>query len=224
MKVFLKNFSYDFSQVLLRASDRYLCFGSAAGEIGIMDLRTRQLRRHWIRPPASQPLVLYDFDVHDYSLFACAYDVDANGAIPSCCSVSAYDLRVCKATSPITAALSPTLIRFLPNSCGQRFLVADDRGRYQILDSVASSGSSSGGADGGRELYQIEAMLPDAFTCSLDVASSGQGMAIADTSGSVCVFSVASLSSKPGPRWNAFSRPTSAIEVGIWDFAWWHYY
>ncbi|OQV12627.1 PAB-dependent poly(A)-specific ribonuclease subunit PAN2 [Hypsibius exemplaris] len=196
----------DMDSILLRASDRFLCFGSANGEVGILDLRSNQVRRHRISP---RDVVLYDFDVHDYSLFSCAYQVDvATGAILPSCSISAYDLRVCKSTSPITASLAPTLIRFLPDSCGQTCVVADAEGRYQFVDSVASS------AELRKSVHQIDAFC-GAVPFSMDVSSSGQGIAVADTAGAVHVLS--SAQPRKPTLWNEFPRRGLSSSVPVVD-------
>lgn len=100
---------------LMRSSDRFVCFGSSSGDLGILDVRSNQVRTHKLASDLRN-LVVWDFDVHDYSLFLCANELNDDESVVPTSSILCYDLRICKATAPVTTALSPRHIRYLLDS------------------------------------------------------------------------------------------------------------
>ncbi|XP_055329760.1 PAN2-PAN3 deadenylation complex catalytic subunit Pan2-like [Paramacrobiotus metropolitanus] len=189
----------DIDTVFLRGSERYLCFASSGGDISIVDLRSNQARHHRAIPDS---MILCDVDVYDYSLFMCVHGVDSIDNILPSYSLSVYDLRVCKATSPINTCLAPSLVRFMPKSFGQYCVAVDMEGRFQFINSFAS-------AEVCEEVHRLGNFA--AAPVSIDFSSSANSFVIGDAAGLVHIFSRGNPSSHP--QWNSHSRPCAVPEL-----------
>ena len=181
---------------LMRSSDRFMCFGSANGDLGILDVRTNQVRTHKLYSNNQQKMLLWDFDVHDYSCYLCATDINDDGTLRQGSSILAYDLRIGKATAPVTTAVWPRHVRVVPATCGQKCLVLDQtEGQYQLISSVASCWTE-------KNVCRVSKNC--SVPLALEVSSTGQEVAVVDDTGSVHVLRSAA-SAKARQTWdNAF--------------------
>lgn len=191
----------DLETVLLKGCDRFLCFGTSYGDVGILDYRSNQTRHH---RAFADSMVLCDFDLHDYSLFMCVHGMDHAGNLLPTYSICVYDMRVCKPTSPIITSIAPSLIRCLPNSYGQWCAVADGDGKFQLVNSYSS-------ADACEKVHRLGDFA--ATPVSMEFSSSGSSLAIADTAGLVHVLSRGNVQAPM--QWNIFSRSTDIPEVSF---------
>ncbi|XP_071446379.1 PAN2-PAN3 deadenylation complex catalytic subunit PAN2 [Hetaerina americana] len=169
---------------------RYICCGDPAGRVHLRDPYTLRVEQTLDAHTGS----LSDLDIHANMLVTCGFS-SRHGVMAVDRFMNAFDLRMMRAMTPITLALDPLLLRFLP-LFSSRVAIVSNLGQVQLVDTAALT------QPGDMCVFQVN--TGGAMCLTFDVSSSCQCLAFGDGGGSVHLFN----SGGAHASFNSFSQET----------------